>query len=61
MIGAQIPQAGVLFFPDRIERPMEAPILALEKKHCNEELQRIARPEPQRANGRSNSFKKIVS
>ena len=34
----KIPQAAGLFFPDIIERPKEAPIMALEKKSWNEEL-----------------------
>ena len=43
MIGTEIPQAAGLFFPYIIERPTEAPIMSLEKKTCNEELQSIAR------------------
>ena len=42
-MGAEIPQAAGLFFPDRIERPTEAPIVALEKKPRHEELKRTAR------------------
>ena len=39
VIVAEIPQAAVLFFPDVTERPTEAPVMALEKKQRNEELQ----------------------
>ena len=43
VIAEQIPQAAGLFFLGRKERPKEAPLLAFEKKHCNEELKSIAR------------------
>ena len=43
VIGAEIPQAAGLFFPGIKERLEEAPFMTLEKKHCHEELQSIAR------------------